>query len=272
MKVIYKRIQQSLKTRWLLFKDQLEVRLGKRHPLLPPKRYDYINIGANTIINKEFFGYFVEKAGLQADATVLEVGSGFGRMAIPLTEYLSTEGRYEGLELLKDGVNWCQHHFTPKYPNFKFQRIDVYNARYHAAGTQKAETYTFPFKEGTFDFVYLTSVFTHMYPNEIANYLKEVSRVMKPGATCLCTYYLINDISKEQIKNRLGTYNFEYSKADYYTEDLKDPLYQIAFKEPIIKELYEECKLDIDAVYYGSWSGRQDFLSFQDIIIAKKKS
>lgn len=267
-----KRFKSSIKTRYRILKDASEVFLGLRHPLIPPNRYNYINIGINETIGKEFLEHFINKADLKPTDQVLEVGSGFGRMAIPLTEYLSTEGLYEGLELLKDGVNWCQSNFTPKFPNFKFQRIDVYNARYNTAGTQKAETYRFPFKDGSFDFVYLTSVFTHMYPNEIANYLKEVSRVMKPRGTCLCTYYLINDISKEQIKNHLGTYNFEYSKADYYIEDLKDPLYQIAFKEPFIKLLYADCNLDIEAVYYGSWSGRQDFLSFQDIIIAKNKS
>lgn len=269
--LIYKRIQQSLKTRWLLFKDHIEIKLGNRHPLIPPKRYDYLNIGTSDKINREFFNYFLEIGDLKPSDQVLEVGSGFGRMAIPLTEYLSPNGHYYGLELIRDGVNWCQHNFTPKYPNFKFQRIDVYNERYHPEGTQKANNYHFPFEDNSFDFVYLTSVFTHMYPDEIANYLKEISRVMKPGAKCLCTYYLVNEVSANYIHKRMGTYNFEYTKGDSFIEDLNDPLYQIAFKEEFIKMMYRNCKLHIESpIHYGSWSGRQDFLSFQDIIVAKK--
>lgn len=267
----FKIISRSIRTRLLILKDSFEILVGKRNALIPPKRYDYINIGSNNEINKEFFNYFLEKGGLKESDKVLEIGSGFGRMAIPLTEFLSKEGHYNGLELIKDGVNWCKSNFTKRFPNFEFQRIDVFNDRYNPLGKQLASTYKFPFEDDSFDFIYLTSVFTHMYSDEIKNYIKEISRVLKKGGKCLITYYILNETSLNNIKESKGTYNFKFEIDDYRVEDMFNPLYQIAFKESFIRDWYSRFNLVIqEPIYYGSWSGRQDYLSFQDIIIGKK--
>ena len=37
------------------------------------------------------------------------------------------------------------------------------------------------------------SVFTHMRRREVANYLSEISRVLKPNGKCYITYFLINE-------------------------------------------------------------------------------
>lgn len=260
----------AIRTRYRIIKDYTEVILGFRHPLIPPKRYDYINIGANEQIGEEFLKYFVEYGGLKPSDRILEVGSGFGRMAIPLTTFL-TEGSYEGLEIIKDGVNWCQSQFTPRFPNFKFHRIAVYNERYNPTGIINPVSYTFPFSDASFDFVYLTSVFTHMYPDEIQHYLNEISRVLKTGGRCFITYYLLNDLSLNHINKNEGTYNFKYHHGSYRIEDEANPLYQIAFGESEIRAFYESSNITIkEPIYYGSWSGRTDFLSFQDIVIGTK--
>lgn len=267
-----KQVTRLIKTRYILLRDDIEVFFGYRHALTPPKRYDYINIGANEQIGKEFLQFFVKQGGLKPADRVLEIGSGFGRMAIPLSTFLSQEGSYEGLEIIKDGVNWCQSKFAPKFLNFKFQRIDVFNNRYNPTGNQLATEYKFPFENATFDFVYLTSVFTHMYPDEIENYLSEISRVLKRGGKCLITFYILNDSSLNNINQNKGTYNFKYEVNDYRIEDKANPLYQIAFTETFIRNLYAKCSISIiEPIQYGSWSGRTTYLSFQDIIVGVKK-
>lgn len=263
-------IKQSLKTRWTLFKDWLEVVLGKRHKLTPPKRYDTINIGANENIANEFFRYFTELGRLKPDHKVLEVGSGFGRMAIPLTTYLNISGSYDGIEIIKDGYNWCHSHFTPRFKNFRFHRIDVYSERYNLQGNQKASAYEFPFPDETFDFVFLTSVFTHMYWQDIENYLGQISRVLKSGGKCLITWYLLNDESVQLTAENFGIYNFKFDVDHGKIENQSDPLYQIAFFEDEVDALYSKTGLIIKDKCHGIWCGRPDGLSFQDIIIAEK--
>lgn len=261
-----------MKSKFIILKDKLERFLLGQHPLIPPKRYNYINIGSNEDIGKEFLSYFVTYGDLKPSDYVLEIGSGFGRMAIPLTKYLSHEGSYEGIDILKDGINWCQSNFTKRYPNFKFHKIDVYNARYNPSGIYLPSNFKFPFKDASFDFLYLTSVFTHMYPDAIKNYLKEICRVLKPEAKCFISYYLLNDKSLNNINQNKGTYNFKYEVNDFRIEDDSDPLFQIAFKEELIRKFYENANIRIiEPIHYGSWSGREEYLSFQDIIVGKKK-
>jgi hypothetical protein len=49
-------------------------------------------------IGEEFLGFFTALAGLSPDDRVLDVGSGKGLTALPLTRYLSGLGSYEGFD------------------------------------------------------------------------------------------------------------------------------------------------------------------------------
>ena len=47
------------------------------------------------------------------------------------------------------------------------------------------------------------------------------------------------------------------------------PEHTIAFKESFVRSIYEKYGMKIkEPIQYGSWSGRDDFLSFQDLIIS----
>lgn len=266
------RIRRSVKTKLLIFMDNFNVFIGLRHPLIPPKRYDNINIGSSEIIGKEFLNYFIKYGDLEPTSKVLEVGSGFGRMAIPLTSFLSKEGHYYGIEIIRDGVNWCTAEFTSRFPNFKFEHIDVYNERYNPKGNYKASEFVFPFPDASYDLVYLTSVFTHMFASDVENYLSEISRVLKPGGKCIITYFIINDIATEHIFKNKSSFSFKNRNKENYIEDLSNPEYAIAFNEDYIKNLYDKNSISlIQPIFYGKWSGRSDFLSFQDLIVGKKK-
>lgn len=147
----------------------------------------------------EFLKYFREIGELKPHHNVLDVGCGIGRMAIPLAGYLTGKGSYKGFDIVPAGVEWCQSNITPKFPSFEFTIADIYNKLYNPNGTQQSENYAFPYDAGSFDFVFLTSVFTHMYAEDLENYLAEVSRVLRPGGTCLITFFLINEDSQQQI-------------------------------------------------------------------------
>ena len=144
-------------------------------------------------MDKEFFQYFVQLGGLKPDENVLDVGCGIGRMAVPLTKYL--KGVYEGFDIGPEAIKWCQDNISRRYPKFYFQVADVFNEKYNPGGKYKASEYKFPYDNDAFDFVYLTSVFTHMLPHDMENYLSEISRVLRNNGRCLITYYLLNEES-----------------------------------------------------------------------------
>jgi ubiquinone/menaquinone biosynthesis C-methylase UbiE len=203
---------------------------------------------------------------------VLDVGSGIGLKTWPLISYLSASGRYEGVDIVAKGVNWCAEHYTPQYPNFHFQLIDVYNQWYNPEGSRKASEYTFSFPDSEFDFLVMNSVFTHMLAAEVENYLNEVSRMLRVGGRCFISFFLLNPESLQLIANGKSTVDLKYDFAPARAMSHECPEAAIGFAEPYVKALFEKCGLKIkDPVKYGSWCGRADYLSYQDLIVAVKQ-
>ena len=87
---------------------------------------------------EEFFRYYTELCDLKPNERMLDVGSGIGRKTFLLTDYLNDEGSYEGLDIVKTGIDWCTERITRKYPRFKFQLIDVCNQHYNPTGRYNA--------------------------------------------------------------------------------------------------------------------------------------
>ena len=270
-KLVYHVIEES----GYYFFDNIELVMGKRDALTPPRRLVYVGDGDFKGIGNEFFNYFIQLADLKPYEKILEVGSGIGRMAVPLIGYLKDSGCYEGFDIVHYGIRWCQRKITPRAPHFHFQLADIYNSGYNPNGKLKALDYRFPYEEGTFDFVFLTSVFTHMLPKDMGHYLAEINRVLKKGGRCFITYFLLNKGSLDLINTGASSLNFKHRLEGYEDEchlnDIDIPEAAVSYSLKYIEELYKENDLEIvSPVRYGSWCGRKEFLSYQDIILGVK--
>lgn len=252
--------------------DTIDYLLGRQDEMIPPRRL-VANIGGGDFkqIGKEFLTYFVDLGGLKPHERVLEVGSGVGRMAVSLTSYLDQKGSYEGMDIVPETIGWCKTHITPKHPNFAFHVVDVYNKKYNPNGTSIPSEYMFPFKDESFDFVFLTSVFTHMLPRDMERYLAEISRVLKVGKRCLITFFLLNTESKRLIETKVSPHEFRFRLDGCWVKNKEVPEREIAFEEEDIRNLYQKHRLAItEPIRYGSWSGRPNYLSYQDIVVATR--
>ncbi len=243
---------------------------GWRDPLLPPNWLHSVGGWDFKEVGEEFFRYFVNLGGLQPHQRVLDVGSGTGRMALPLTTYLKG-GSYEGIDIVAPSVEWCQKTYTPRQANFRFHFSDIYNKEYNPAGKYKASEYKFPFESASFDFVFLTSVFTHLLPPDMENYLSEIARVLKNDGRVFITYFLLNPESLKLIDEKVSHHNFKYDLQGCRIDVEDVPEAAVAYREDIIRSLYRKCRLNIlEPIYYGKWCGRKDGLSWQDMIVAVK--
>jgi ubiquinone/menaquinone biosynthesis C-methylase UbiE len=231
----------------------------------------FVGDGDYKSVGLAFRDLFIKYGGLKPEHRVLDVGCGIGRMAVPLTGYLSAKAEYHGFDIVKSGIKWCQQAITPRYPNFHFTHCDIHNKQYNPHGKYQASSYKFPFDTASFDFVFLTSVFTHMFPPDMENYLSEISRVLKKDGTCFITFFLMNEESKNQIRNGSTTQPFTHEMDGYFIVTTENPEAAIAFPEPYVRKLFSKFGLSIsEPIHFGSWCGRQQFLSYQDIVIAKK--
>ena len=246
--------------------DMLDGLSGNRPPMVPPKGKIYTGGGDFIETGIRFTEYFKKYGALDPSNNVLDVGSGIGRMAIPLTKYLTDEARYEGFDVVKTGVDWCKREITSRHPNFTFKYVDLHNDLYKSTGNN-ANGYTFPYLDASFDFVYLISVFTHMSKEEVHHYLNEIYRVLKPGGRCFATFFTYDQKTVPSREN----FQFKYQGEEFALMDKTVTAANIAFeREPLISFAQ---KIGYNLIFHnlGSWQvSDSDPLDFQDIFVFKK--
>jgi SAM-dependent methyltransferase len=239
----------------------------------PPKRLNFVGSGEFKKVGDEFAGYFEKFGGLKPSDTVLDIGCGIGRMEIPLIKYLDS-GYLYGFDIDQTGINWCKKNISRRFPNFHFQHIDIFNKYYNKKGILQAEYFKFPYENNKFDFIFATSVFTHMLPDQIKQYLKEISRVVKPGGKCFLTWFSIDAEAQQNMSNGTASCDFKYQYDENCFYSHKNvPEAEIGYKEQWIMEqmMKVDCGENLK-IYHGGWAKRKIHLSYQDIFISEKKT
>jgi SAM-dependent methyltransferase len=222
----------------------------------PPK--DLIAaIGGELEVGDGLVQFFIEQSLIASGSRILEIGCGIGRVAAPLTKYLSQRGSYCGFDIVARSIKWCEKNITTRHPNFQFIHADIYNKTYNDAGKIKASEFNFPYAEASFDFVFLTSVFTHMLPADVEHYFSEITRVMKPGAHCLATWFLLNEEADRHIKKGEAFLPFSDRLGACRVANRDIPEVAIAYPESDIEAIYASHGMKKShPTLYGSWCGR----------------
>lgn len=268
-------LRWALRTAYFLPIDIYDRLTGRRSALTPPRSLNFT--GAVTNLEASSAAYVErlrELAGLTPSCRVLDIGSGMGRLAVGLIPFFDKHGSYDGLDIVPAGIKWCRNNITPKHPNCRFHLAEVYNAEYNPKGTVKADTYKLPFDDNTFDLVVLVSVFTHMLPPEVNNYLGEIARVLKPGGRCFATYSLLTDDTRHRMASKDSVMEFKYDHGIYWLVSETVPELAVGFEEDFIRRLHERHGLHY-RLYPGNWCGQpsrwsRGEVAEQDLVVAVK--
>lgn len=245
---------------------------GIEHGLIPPERMNFVGTKNDFLeVGREFLRHFREIGGLKENETVLDIGCGIGRMAIPLTPYLR-QGKYFGFDIIPYGVRWCRQRISRQFSNFSFDLADINNSAYNPGGKIAPEKYRFPYSDNTFDFAFATSVFTHLVQASMENYLRELGRVLKPGGRALLTFFVLNEKSRERVVQGKAAYLFLHSVGELYTDNPASPEWAIAVDETWLVNTLDGMGLElVKPIHYGRWCGTENPKSFQDIVLIRKK-
>lgn len=243
--------------------------LSQRKSFVPPEGENFIGPGDFEKIGVEFFNYLQKYTLLHPNAHVLEVGCGMGRMAVPFLDFFNN-GSYNGFDIVEEGILWCTKKIAPQHPRFHFQVADIYNKLYRPNGRFKATEYKFPYQNEQFDLVFLTSVFTHMPANEVEHYLAEIHRILKKDGQAFLTLFILDEEVRQLHSSGKSFLQFSFPLENCFTINEKIPESNIAFDWQYLTETFEKYPFTLLNRLHGSWSGRKDFVSFQDIVILKK--
>jgi SAM-dependent methyltransferase len=229
------------------------------------------HVDAFETVGAEFHSYLVDLCGLRPDDAILDVGCGSGRVALPLSSYLNRGGRYCGFDISRKAISWCRDNIARAHHNFDFVVADIHSSMYNPHGKYQSAEFVFPYPDSSFDVALSSSVFTHMFPSDVRHYLDEIARVLKPGGRLLGTYFLLNDESSARIAEGQGTFRFQHEHDGYRTITNRRSEAAVAIPEAFVREAQQEFGLmPMEPLQYGTWSGRTDGLSFQDVVISVK--
>ncbi|MFN4298656.1 MAG: class I SAM-dependent methyltransferase [Thermaurantimonas sp.] len=244
---------------------------GKRHPLRPPRGLIFTGRGDFIETGRHFVQLLQTYSGLSSSSKVLDIGSGIGRLAVALTEVISAEGCYEGFDIVKTGIKWCQKNISPKYPNFTFIHLPARNHLYNLNTEIQSTSIRFPYQNDRFDIAVATSVFTHMLHDEVAHYLQEVSRTLVPGGRAMFTFFCIDERSRPYMNS--AEIRFPYRHHKCYIMSEKVPEANVAYEFEEIQNLFKNAQLTLLHRIPGRWSGAPEYadsLEFQDTFFVCK--
>jgi SAM-dependent methyltransferase len=208
--------------------------------------------------------------------SIFELGCGVGRDAINLTNFLTT-GTYHGIDVIKPSIDWCELNIASRFPSFKFTHFDIKDNLHNPEGMVTCENLAIPISDSSIDKVFLFSVFTHLYANEIGYYLKEFYRILKPGGMIYANIFLVNDLilSKSRLCSQTRwNLNFEYKIGDgCFVNDAEMPRGAMGYNRFVIDNLISESGLHkIRDPLTGAWSGYYtDPEEGQDVLLLIKK-
>ena len=163
---------------------------------LPPNHLR-VRVGAGTqivnnhahhlLIGAQFWIECFAKGYLTSAADVVEIGCGCGRMAMHLNaEYFT--GSYLGVDIDPEMVEYCRSHFPTS--RFAFVLSPHTSSTYRAAGLEQAGAFTIAGPESR-DFVFSTSLLTHLLEMEMRFYLQESFRILRTGGMMVMSQALL---------------------------------------------------------------------------------
>lgn len=229
----------------------------------PPKGMVFVGGGDFVQTGARLAGRLVEQCNLNEASTVLDIGCGIGRIAVPLTSLLGVHGRYDGFDVVETGIRWCKKHISTKYPQFNFMHVHIANDLYNAEG-QHAGSFTFPYPNSTYDIACSFSVFTHMLPEEVSRYLQESYRVLKSGGYLYATFFINNDYASFP-----KDFTFPYVFNGYALMDTKITSANVLYDKAYLLQMIEASGFRLHNEVAGRWNNVHG-IDLQDALILVK--
>lgn len=237
----------------------------------PPVELQYVG-GAPWITGDNTLEHIMKIAPIQDDARVLDVGCGNGRIAAAMQRKGLSIHSYNGMDIVKSGIDWCDDNL--RRPGYFFVWMNWYNSMYNPGGREGL--LPFPYCPEAFDYMIVNSVFTHMLPENVEHYLKQMWIMAKKGCIVYVTFFLWDTGVAANQRAGKSAHNFPYNYGYYHT--LRSHLGKegmVSYDKNWIYAKLNEIGWRIRDGWRGCWSdtkqvkGDQEFL-FQDVLVLEK--
>lgn len=191
-------------------------------------------------------------AGLDHSRWIVEVGCGFGQRAIPLIDQLRMDARYLGIDRSDEAIRWAQNTVSPASPNFSFDCMDL--------GVEGPALAKLPVEENSQDLVIVATTFTDIWPEPLAQCLKEFARVLRPGGIVYAGFYVIRPGLIEYLNRHGSTDDRDLTFMDmvergFYLEDPGLPHAPKGYSPRRLGTLARRARMVPTRFIKGGWAG-----------------
>jgi SAM-dependent methyltransferase len=205
---------------------------------LPPNHLR-VRVGVGTLlinnhahhfeIGSQFWLECFAKGYVTAGSDIAEIGCGCGRIAMHLdAAYFS--GTYLGIDIDPEMIEYCRSRFPS--PQFSFRLSPQRSSTYHGADRLAQVANDFIIAEpDSKDFIYSTSLFTHLLEEEMAFYLRESFRALRNNGTIVMSFFCMEHVDMGK------PWTFSYRRGNAYIDVEQYPEAAIAYSEGYIIEL-----------------------------------
>jgi SAM-dependent methyltransferase len=238
---------------------------------------DYERDYKETACLKEF-PFLMRRAGLRPNSTILDYGCGLGRHAYAASKFLSDEGRYFGFDINPPAIDFLRSAYSG-LPHFAFHGetlahdddyIAIEYEDHHGSDVRATSVNLRPLiSDHMIDLQFSWSVFTHMWPGHIAHVLRHVREFMRPSGFCINTWFMIDEFAAYVLRCGVADRVLPYQFGDALTYSKNNPMNCAAYPEAKIRSIYQSAGHEIVEILPGSWSGRDNGVIYQDIIVSK---
>jgi SAM-dependent methyltransferase len=201
--------------------NHLRVRVGVGNKILFNQKH-HLQLG------RDFHALCRARGMYRDDSTIVEIGSGVGRIAWPLRDP-KFAGQFIGIDIDPEMLEWCRNHFDGR---FSFHQATHASQTY--TGANRTRYYALPCSAQTVDFIYSISLFTHLLEEELRNYVAESARVLRPGGHARMAYFCLDSVA-------LGDrWTFAHRMGDAYVESIAYPEAAVAYTAQFMEGLFKE--------------------------------
>jgi len=155
---------------------------------------------------------------------------------------------YYGIDIDAEMIEWCKaHHDAGRFTFFLATGSSV---TYHQTSGSNAP-YMIPLLDASADFVFSTSLFSHLLEHDLANYVAETARLLRVGGYAVHSFFSLDHLPLSYG----GRHTFRYTSGAAHIESPRQPEAAVAYSDSHIANVFAEAGLG-DVTFLG---GEQTF-------------
>ena len=229
--------------------------------------------------------FLIDTGSLGESTCVLDFGCGLGRLAGAFAMSNGAYGRYFGYEPETVALDWLKSAYSGN-EFFRFGGSPLPHDMNYVTNSGSLGTAAKSFEDRVgalpdpqvlanlldghkFNLQFSSSVFTHMWGVDIVETIKRFRPIATKDAVFVNTWLIVDEFAQDALNSGTADRKLPIEVGGVLTYSHSNPLVCTAFRLNEVERIYQEAGHEIQDILYGSWSGRSNGVTYQDIVISK---